>query len=251
MQRPLAMPAVACFLSLLLAACAAAPKGPAWSEDREYVLDVLQQEELRGKRLQARLDAAEARLATMEARLTKIEGELKALSEEVGRLAAMRPPVPAPAKKRLLARIRRIEKEVHAAAAPRPANSEAVRKAMHAALLELKSGRFEEAARRYRALLAKPLPARLRGEAWYWLGEALFALGRHTEARRAFRMAAVRFARHPKRPDAMLKYAILLREAGKETDARAMLASLAAEFPDTPAAARARELLAEARKPSP
>lgn len=251
-MRPSAWPAVACFWGLALAACAAPPKGPSWAEDRDYVLEALDDTGTRAKRLDQRTAELEARLAELEARLTKLEGEVKALAEETGRLAAMRPPVPAPETKRLLARIRRLEKEARAAApapAGAPAVPEAVRREMHEALLELKSGRFEEAARRYRALLGRNPPARIRGEASYWLGEALFALGRHDEARRAFRAAAMRFPNHPKRPDAMLKYAILLREAGKETEARAVLSSLVAAFPDTPAALRARELVRE-RAPS-
>ena len=211
------------------------------------MLEALNDVDVRTKHLEASLDHAQKRLVQVEARLAKMEAGLAALENETARLAAMQPPMPAAETRKLLARIRRLQRE---AAQPDVSPRDLDARASHEANFRevhraFKQGEFARAARICRALLQEKLPPAERGRAWYWLGEALFALGRNKEALVAFRQAAMRVRQHPKRPDAMLKYATLLREVGKITEARAVLQSLAAGFPNTSAARRARQILEE------
>jgi len=80
----------------------------------------------------------------------------------------------------------------------------------------------------------------LTGEAWYWLGETFFVRSDFTGAADAYIAALRAQPDGAKAPDALVRLAASLYGMGRQDDACATLSRFDRQFPNAPAASRAR-----------
>lgn len=78
------------------------------------------------------------------------------------------------------------------------------------------------------------------GEAWYWLGETFFVRSDFADAADAYIASLRSQPDGAKAPDALVRLAASLHGMGRQEDACATLARFGQQFPNAPAASRAR-----------
>lgn len=109
----------------------------------------------------------------------------------------------------------------------------------------LRAGNHEFAALGLRAFLDRHPRHDLADNAQYWLAESYYGRKQFALAQVEFQKAVDRYPRGNKKPDAMLKVAFCLLQAGKLAEGRAALQRLITTFPDSSPAALARAKLEE------
>lgn len=107
----------------------------------------------------------------------------------------------------------------------------------------LKDGRYDEASTALRDFLAKHPQHELAPNAMYWLGEAHYVRRDYPTALAAFEGLLKDYPGNRKTPDALLKIGYCQAELKRPGPARAALARVIDEFPDTQAAADAKARL--------
>ncbi len=277
-----------CLALLLLTACAG--KHPeTWQEDRARINHALKQlnkqqavlaSELKTVSMRIRVESSrktEARLAALEKSLHQLEkrmrlvertlvtqeAELKALNAGMYRL--QRSTAQLQSRTRRLKRSRQATKRVLtkkinklAGAIVRAPSGEAAttpgeeeKNHYTAAYLALKSGRYDEAINGFRKLLASYPKGEYADQAWYWLGESLYAQRHLKQAITAFRRVVRHYPRSTKHAAAQLKLALILGQTSHKREARAELQRLLKMHPDSAEADQARALLKAAPKSKP
>lgn len=78
------------------------------------------------------------------------------------------------------------------------------------------------------------------GEAWYWLGETFFVRSDFTSAAEAYISSLRSQPDGGKAPDALVRLAASLNGMGRQSEACSTLERFDSQFPDAPAASRAR-----------
>jgi tol-pal system protein YbgF len=84
----------------------------------------------------------------------------------------------------------------------------------------------------------------LAGNAQYWIGECFYTQKRFAEAAEEFGRVEQTYPGHRKVPDALLKRGLSLRELRRTAEAQGALERILAKYPQSDAAAKAREFLA-------
>lgn len=105
--------------------------------------------------------------------------------------------------------------------------------AYDAAFNELKSGRYDGAARGFDQFLKQFPNSTFAGNAQYWLAESYFVTQNYPVALQAFRTMTQRYPESPKVGDAMLKIGYTHYELKQFPQARASLQSVIDRFPGT------------------
>lgn len=145
------------------------------------------------------------------------------------------------------ARLRRQETSVAESAskpaAPAAVNPAAETQAFEAALNLFKGGKFREAAEAFRSFIAAYPAGAFAPNAHYWAANAYFQLHDWAKAVEFYTVIGQKWPADPKAPDAMLKLAEAHREGGNAKIAQETLEDLIARYPDSPAAATARQRL--------
>lgn len=80
--------------------------------------------------------------------------------------------------------------------------------------------------------------------AYYWLGEVYLVKPQLEQAKQAFTIVASRYADHRKAPDAAYKLGITLDKMGETEQARQQMNAVIRDYPDSGAAALAKQFLA-------
>ncbi len=223
-------------LALLVAAWAS---GPALAQSKNERLDALE----------ARMGGVERQLANQA--LLEMSRQIDALNEELRRLRGEFDQLQheverARAQQRdqymdLDTRLRAAEATLTAAqATTAPGSPEAQ---YQAAFNLLKDGRYEEAEGALRDFATKYPQHELASNAVYWLGEAHYVQRDYPAALAAFESVIRDYAGTRKSPDALLKAGYCQHELKRFGNARALLTRVVEEYPDTQAAADARERL--------
>jgi TolA-binding protein len=101
-------------------------------------------------------------------------------------------------------------------------------------------GAHAEAEAVLRAFLKTAPPPALEGEARSWIGESLFARGRHREALREWRVAASLVGADERRARLLYRVALAQEVLGEAEASRHTLRDVVRLFPDSDAAAQAR-----------
>jgi len=186
----------------------------------------------------------------------KLRGQVETLSYELesakkrqqdfyidldGRLRKIEtlPPAPPPAPEARLA------DEVKAAdPAPKAASDPAVEaREYETALNYFKANKIKEAASAFE-LFARSYPdSTLAPNAQYWLGNAHYALHDCKKAIDAHKLLISKWPQHPKAPDSMINIATCQQELGDAKAAKAMLETVLIKYPDSSAAATAKQRL--------
>ncbi len=276
MRRSSASPVAAAFLLCLgLAACA--EKQPdAWLKDKAEIVHAIQQlNDRQGtlagevRDLEKNMQSADgtrnqiaANARDMESRIRKIEresikqtAELAALNAGMNQLqvstARLRTRTSRLKKSRQVTKrvlTRKINKIANAIKpAPRAATAiqpvEEEKNHYTAAYLALKSGRYDEAVKGFRKLLSAYPKGEYADQAWYWLGEGLYAEHQPKQALAAFRRVAIHYPKSAKHAAALHKLGLLYQQMSRSRDAKAVLQQLIREYPDSAEADQARAML--------
>ena len=88
---------------------------------------------------------------------------------------------------------------------------------------------------------------KLASNAWFWLGEANFQLNRFADAALAYNSVISKYGSSQKAPAAYLKQGISFSKLGQKDAADARLKELIRKFPNSPEAARAKQVLQQNR----
>ena len=222
--------------AVLAAACVA---GPALSQSKNDRLDALE----------SRMDGVERQLANQG--LLEMSRQIDALTEELRRLRGEFDTLQhelerARTQQRdqymdLDTRLRAAETALTTAqAATTPGSPEAE---YQAAFNLLKDGKYDEAATGLREFVARYPQHELAPNAVYWLGEAHYVRRDYPAALAAFESMLRDYPGTRKSSDALLKAGYCQFELKRFGPARALLTRVVEEYPDTPAAADARERL--------
>ena len=120
-------------------------------------------------------------------------------------------------------------------------------RAIEKAYAFVKSGNNEDAVNALQDFLKKYPDSVHTAYALYWLGNAELGLKDYKSAMAAYRELLKSHPRSDKAPDAMLGIAICQKSLKAVTQARETLKQVVSKYPDSPAAAKAKKLIAESR----
>lgn len=155
-------------------------------------------------------------------------------------------------------RLRKLEPQPAASAEPRPADeskppAETARKAAsdpaaearqyEAALNLFRANKLKEAAAAFDAFAKTHPDSTLTPSAYYWLGNAHYSLRDCKKAIEAHRVVANKWPANAKAPDALLNMATCQQELADVRGAKSTLEGLVAKYPESTAAATARQRL--------
>jgi tol-pal system protein YbgF len=111
------------------------------------------------------------------------------------------------------------------------------------ALNLFKGNKIKEAAAAFEAFVKAHPDSTLAPNAQYWLGNAHYALHDCKKAIDAHRVVVGRWPQHPKAPDSMINIATCQQEQGDAKGVRATLETVLNKYPDSSAAATAKQRL--------
>ena len=112
-----------------------------------------------------------------------------------------------------------------------------------AALNLFKANKIKEAAGAFEAFTKAHPDSTLAPNAQYWLGNAFYALRDCKKAIEAHKLVTSKWPQHPKAPDALANIITCQQELGDAKSARTTLEAVLIKYPDSSAAATARQRL--------
>ena len=128
--------------------------------------------------------------------------------------------------------------------AKKPAADPATESREYEAALNLfKANKIKEAAGAFDAFIKAHPDSTLAPNAQYWLGNAFYALRDCKKAIDAHKVVAAKWPQHPKAPDSLINIATCQQELGDAKGARSTYESIASKYPDSTAAATAKQRL--------
>ena len=119
--------------------------------------------------------------------------------------------------------------------------------AYRAAVEQVRSGAYADAATSLRDFLARYPRHDYADNAQYWLGEAFYAQQDYTRALAEFRTVIETYPRGNKVPDALLKVGYCYQALGQAAKSRAVLEQVVTLYPKTEPAALASKRLGETK----
>ena len=208
--------------------------------------------------------ALEERLARMEDRrpLVELAGQIEAVRAELakmrGQLEVLSNQIDTADKRQkdlyvdIDTRLRKLEQPREPVAADKPPADNAVpaaeTKGYEAALNQFKLGNYPLAISAFQGFLVTYPTSKLAASAQYWIGNAHFAQRDYKQAIAAQQKLLASWPEDAKAPDAMLNIATSQEALGDRRGAQRTLEGLLAKFPGTPAAASAKQRLAQGPK---
>ncbi|GIX48367.1 MAG: hypothetical protein KatS3mg131_2578 [Candidatus Tectimicrobiota bacterium] len=187
-------------------------------------------------------DTLATKLAEVETRLRELEARLR--PEEAP--PAPKPPAAAPAARPAPAPTPPPAAPAAPAPAPppaAPAATPAVERLYERAMREYQQGNYEVAIVLWKQLLREFPQSPLAGNAQYWIGESLYAQGQYEAAIVAFDEVIQKYPKDNKVPAALLKQGMAFAALKDLRNARFFLQQVQKQYPDTPEARQAAELL--------
>lgn len=112
--------------------------------------------------------------------------------------------------------------------------------AYNAALALARGGKTAEAINSFTAFLLQYPTGRYAPNAYYWMGECLYAQRKYTDALLQFKDVAARYPRHHKTADALLKAGMTYDRLGDKENAALQYKALVTDFPTSDAARRVK-----------
>jgi tol-pal system protein YbgF len=202
----------------------------------------------RGERiemLESRMDAVERQLANqglleMSRQIQQLTAEMRTMRGEIDQLRHELDRARAQQRDQYVdldTRLRAAEAALAAAQSALPASGPEAE--YQAAFNLLKDGKYPEATAALGEFIARHRDHELASNALYWLGEAHYVQRNFQAALAAFDGVLKDYPGARKTPDALLKAGYCQYELKRYDAARATLARLAQEFPESPAAAEA------------
>lgn len=238
---------------VLLTSCASNKAEPdQWLQDKDLVVQSLQDAHVGNSKVQEHVVALENRISALEQVSTKQTSTIDALRAELEAVKKQSALVNAKAAEKPAAVIKtqalnkRLD-DLSAKLTTQPVkvvdNTDEKNK-YTAAYLALKSSRYEEASMGFSAVVKEHPKGEFTDQAYYWMGESLVAQRRNREAIEAFTTVANMYPNSPKHAAALLKLASTYESLNMVGDAKAVLTRVTKEHPDSRSAERARVQLA-------
>jgi tol-pal system protein YbgF len=186
-------------------------------------------------------------LEVLKAEVARLRGQLEVLTFEMGQAQKRMQDYYVDLDNRLR------KQEAAQTAARQPATPAAADPALEtpsfeAALNLFKGGRFKEAAEAFQGFIAAYPASAFVPNAYYWAGNAYFQLRNWNKAVEFYAVIGQKWPADPKAPDVLLQLSDVYRESGNAKAAQESLEDLVVRYPDSPAAATARQRLASAAK---
>lgn len=127
---------------------------------------------------------------------------------------------------------------------PKPAADPAAESREYEAALNLfKANKIKEAASAFDAFTKAHPESTLTPNAQYWLGNAFYAARDCKKAIEAHKLVTSKWPQHPKAPDSLINIATCQQELGDAKGARSTYESIVGKYPDSSAAATAKQRL--------
>lgn len=176
--------------------------------------------------------------------IAELRGQIELLSNDIGNAQRRQRDLYADVDQRL--RALETKATQPAPAESRPAEPVAgEQKAFDDALAQFKSTNYAGAIQSLSAFLQRYPDSAYLPQAYFWLGSSHFAQLDCANAMPAYQTVVTRFATSPRAADAMLNMASCQLDRKDKGAAREMLDNLIKKYPNAPAAAAAKERLAE------
>ncbi len=107
----------------------------------------------------------------------------------------------------------------------------------------LREGKYGTAVTAFTAFIQKYPQSSLVVDAYYWLGQAQYVLGKNSDAIHSLETVANQYGQSSKAPDALLRLGQIYQALGQPAKARSVLDQLIRKYPSTPAAQKAQAQL--------
>jgi tol-pal system protein YbgF len=217
-------------------------------EARRRVEDLRKQVEASARTLDerlARLEDLAAQLEALREELARLRGQIEVLGNQVETADKRQKDLYVDIDMRL----RKLEQARETAAADKPPAADAggvpaaEAKAYEAALNQFKLGNYALAISAFQGFLVTYPGSKLAPSAQYWIGNAHFAQRDYKQAIAAQQKVLSAWPDDGKAPDAMLNIASSQEALGERRAAQKTLAGLVARYPDSQAAASAKQRL--------
>jgi len=235
-------------LSLVfLSGCMPEKQPDQWLQDKELVVQSLQDAHVANAKLKEDITALDSRILSLENIAEKQSATLAALEAELEnekvKSKTFAPKARISNTKDLNDRLDALSTKLNPTVVKTKdvkVPSLAEKNAYTAAYLALKSGRYDEASSGFAAVVEAYPSGEYTDQAYYWLGESLVAQRRNKEAEAAYSMVVQKYPDSPKHVVALLKLASVYQSLGQMGDAKATLKRVIQDYPDSKSAERAR-----------
>lgn len=188
--------------------------------------------EEREKRVEVSFKAFRTRLADTEVSLDDLKSDLRYLRDGVERsdkaLSDLGDRVI-----QLETRLATLEKGVKIIEAKEKKKPVDPQKSYDTALQLFRAGQYLDSMEAFKKFLREFPEHRLAGNAQYWIGECLLAMGKKKEAILSFDKVVKGYPNSPKIPSALLKEGLTFLSLGDKAVARILLKRVVEEYPDT------------------
>ena len=137
--------------------------------------------------------------------------------------------------------------QLQAAAAPPAAQKDTATALYDNGLTSFNARNYQESLRSFTDFTKTYASHKQAPNAWYYLGESNFQLNRFADAALAYDVVITKHATSPRAPGAYLKQALAFSKLGQKDAADARLKELIRKFPNSPEAARAKQISPQIR----
>ena len=236
---------------ILLSGCMPTKQAPeAWLNDKALVVQSLQDAHLANAKLDDKIEKLDNRILSLERIVSTQSTQMQSFEATISAIKNKTSIASPKKRKKSLHKKRQLKKKLagiseklfipsqNKTKQSTPKSNE--KNTYTAAYLALKSGRYDEASAGFNAVVKTHPAGEYTDQAYYWLGESLVAQRRHKEALEAFSIVANKYPRSAKHPASLLKLATTYQNLQQLGDARAALARLIQDHPDSRSAERAR-----------
>jgi len=253
--RPSVFPVAAFAACLILVGCATDKKSSEdWQQNKQIIMQSIQQLEDRQKQLDETLTLVQKQLAEHETenksqdaayaalheQVAQMKGQIRNLHNAAARLNKSRQIT----KQKLDKKIEKIAQAIKPAEpAEQSSSMEEEKDHYTAAYLALKSGRYEEAIEKFRTLLSTHPNNNYSDQAYYWLGESYLAQNNIPRAIGNLEWVVGKYPESPKHAAAMLRLGMAYHTQGRIVEARDILSRLIETHTESESAQEARKLL--------
>ena len=231
---------------VLLSGCMPEKQPEQWLQDKDLVVQSLQDAHVANAKLQENVNALDTRMLSLENVTEKQSATIAALEAALKQEKHKNMQV---ISKQRLSKTIDLDKRLDALSAKLNPTSVkqnevkipalAEKNAYTAAYLALKSGRYDEASSGFTDVVKVYPNGEYTDQAYYWLGESLVAQRRNKEAEAAFSTVVKKYSNSPKHAAALLKLASVYQSLGQNGDAKATLGRVIQDYPNSKSAERA------------
>jgi tol-pal system protein YbgF len=178
--------------------------------------------------------------ADMQAQFTELQTQILSLQGKLEELAA----APKVDGRDLEARIKALEDAQSSGKGQDAAlQADAVKSQYEMGLDRFKAGKYDEALKAFDAYLAQGEDKTLVGNANFWAGESLSAMGKYEDAILRYDVVIKQYPKNNKMPDCLYKQGMAFIQLGDKEAGNLLLRRVAKDFPDSEPGKKAKKQL--------